>query len=113
MPTSACARVGASLVPPPVIATSLPLACSLLMSVILSVELASARNSSQSAWRAMAVQHHVLAQEARRPVSVSPMYAPAVAMSITLFRLGYPPAADGGQAYMDTTCRADLLCLSS
>ena len=45
-PTSACASAGASLVPSPVIATSLPLPCSRLIRSILSLGLASARKSS-------------------------------------------------------------------
>src|SRR5579885_2681921 len=48
-PTSACANAGASLVPSPVIATSLPLACSRLISAILSSGRASARKSSTPA----------------------------------------------------------------
>ena len=45
-PTSACASAGASFVPSPVIATSLPSACSRLMSAILSSGVACARKSS-------------------------------------------------------------------
>ena len=45
-PTSAWASAGASLVPSPVMATSLPPACSRLISAILSSGLASARKSS-------------------------------------------------------------------
>ena len=48
-PTSACASAGASLVPSPVMATSLPLACSALISAILSSGLASARKPSTPA----------------------------------------------------------------
>ncbi len=48
-PTSACASAGASLVPSPVIATSLPSFCSFLMSAILSSGVASARKSSTPA----------------------------------------------------------------
>ncbi len=48
-PTSACASAGASFVPSPVIATSLPSACSRLMSVILSSGVAWARKSSTPA----------------------------------------------------------------
>ena len=40
-PTSACASAGASLVPSPVIATSLPLACSSLISRIFASGVAS------------------------------------------------------------------------
>ena len=40
--------------PSPVMATSFPLACSRLMSAILSSGLASARKSSTPAWRAIA-----------------------------------------------------------
>ena len=53
-PTSACASAGASLVPSPVIATSLPLACSALMRRILASGVASARKSSTPASLAMA-----------------------------------------------------------
>ncbi len=53
-PTSACASAGASLVPSPVIATSLPLACSSLMSRILVSGVASARKSSTPASLAIA-----------------------------------------------------------
>ena len=52
-PTSACASAGASLVPSPVMATSLPCACSLLMSSILASGVASARKSSTPASSAM------------------------------------------------------------
>ena len=48
-PTSACASAGASLVPSPVIATSLPSACSRLISAILSSGVACARKSSTPA----------------------------------------------------------------
>ena len=48
-PTSACASAGASLVPSPVIATSLPSVCSFLISAILSSGVASARKSSTPA----------------------------------------------------------------
>ena len=48
-PTSACASAGASLVPSPVIATSLPSCCSFLISAILSSGVASARKSSTPA----------------------------------------------------------------
>ena len=54
-PTSACASAGASLVPSPVIATSLPPACSFLISAILSSGVASARKSSTPASSAMAL----------------------------------------------------------
>ena len=53
-PTSACASAGASLVPSPVIATSLPSACSRLMSAILSSGVAWARKSSTPASDAIA-----------------------------------------------------------
>ena len=53
-PTSACASAGASLVPSPVMATSLPCACSRLMSSILSSGVASARKSSTPASAAIA-----------------------------------------------------------
>ena len=53
-PTSACASAGASLVPSPVIATSLPSACSRLMSAILSSGVAWARKSSTPASEAIA-----------------------------------------------------------
>ncbi len=53
-PTSACASAGASLVPSPVIATSLPAACSCLISAILSSGVASARKSSTPASLAIA-----------------------------------------------------------
>ena len=53
-PTSAWASAGASLVPSPVMATSLPLACSVLMRRILASGVASARKSSTPASRAMA-----------------------------------------------------------
>ncbi len=53
-PTSAWASAGASLVPSPVMATSLPLACSSWMSRILASGVASARKSSTPASRAMA-----------------------------------------------------------
>lgn len=53
-PTSAWARAGASLVPSPVIATSLPPACSRLMRAILSSGVASARKSSTPASSAIA-----------------------------------------------------------
>ncbi len=53
-PTSACASAGASFVPSPVMATSLPLACSRLIRAILSSGLASARKSSTPACRAIA-----------------------------------------------------------
>ena len=52
-PTSACAKAGASFVPSPVIATSLPPACSRLMSAILTSGVASARKSSTPASRAI------------------------------------------------------------
>ncbi len=52
-PTSACANAGASLVPSPVIATSLPLPCSRLIRSILSFGFASARKSSTPASRAI------------------------------------------------------------
>ncbi len=52
-PTSACASAGASLVPSPVMATSLPLPCSRLIRSILSLGLASARKSSTPASRAI------------------------------------------------------------
>ena len=52
-PTSACASAGASLVPSPVMATSLPSACSRLMSAILSSGVAWARKSSTPASLAM------------------------------------------------------------
>ena len=48
-PTSACASAGASLVPSPVIATSLPLACSSRISCIFVSGVASARKSSTPA----------------------------------------------------------------
>ena len=54
-PTSAWASAGASLVPSPVIATSLPPSCSRLMSAILSSGLASARKSSTPASSAIAL----------------------------------------------------------
>ena len=54
-PTSACASAGASLVPSPVIATSLPPSCSRLISAILSSGLASARKSSTPASSAIAL----------------------------------------------------------
>ncbi len=54
-PTSACASAGASLVPSPVIATSLPPACSRLMRAILSSGVASARKSSTPASSAIAL----------------------------------------------------------
>ena len=54
-PTSAWASAGASLVPSPVIATSLPPACSFLISAILSSGVASARKSSTPASSAMAL----------------------------------------------------------
>ena len=53
-PTSACASAGASLVPSPVMATSLPCCCSLRMSSILASGVASARKSSTPASLAMA-----------------------------------------------------------
>ncbi len=53
-PTSAWARAGASFVPSPVIATSLPPACSFLISAILSSGVASARKSSTPASAAIA-----------------------------------------------------------
>ena len=53
-PTSACASAGASLVPSPVIATSLPPACSLRINAILSSGVASARKSSTPASLAIA-----------------------------------------------------------
>jgi hypothetical protein len=52
-PTSACASAGASFVPSPVIATSLPSRCSRLMSAILSSGVASARKSSTPASEAI------------------------------------------------------------
>jgi hypothetical protein len=52
-PTSAWASAGASFVPSPVIATSLPSACSRLMSAILSSGVASARKSSTPASEAI------------------------------------------------------------
>ncbi|CAM5490538.1 hypothetical protein SRIMM317S_03796 [Streptomyces rimosus subsp. rimosus] len=54
-PTSAWASAGASLVPSPVMATSLPPACSRLISAILSSGVASARKSSTPASSAMAL----------------------------------------------------------
>jgi len=45
---------GASFVPSPVMATSFPFACSLLINAILSSGFASARKSSTPAWRAIA-----------------------------------------------------------
>ncbi len=54
-PTSAWARAGASLVPSPVIATSLPPSCSFLISAILSSGVASARKSSTPDSSAMAL----------------------------------------------------------
>ena len=48
-PTSACASAGASFVPSPVIATSLPSACSFLINFILSSGVACARKSSTPA----------------------------------------------------------------
>ena len=54
-PTSAWASAGASLVPSPVIATSLPPSCSLLISAILSSGVASARKSSTPDSSAMAL----------------------------------------------------------
>ena len=53
-PTSAWASAGASLVPSPLMATSLPLACSSRMSFILASGVASARKSSTPASAAMA-----------------------------------------------------------
>ena len=53
-PTSACASAGASFVPSPVIATSLPSLCSRLINAILSSGFASARKSSTPASRAIA-----------------------------------------------------------
>ena len=53
-PTSACASAGASLVPSPHIATSLPLACSLRISFSLSSGVAWARKSSTPASAAIA-----------------------------------------------------------
>src|SRR3954447_9482741 len=53
-PTSACASAGASLVPSPHIATSLPLACSARMSLSLSSGVAWARKSSTPASAAIA-----------------------------------------------------------
>ena len=53
-PTSAWARAGASFVPSPVMATSLPPSCSALMSSILFSGVASARKSSTPASWAMA-----------------------------------------------------------
>ncbi len=54
-PTSAWASAGASLVPSPVIATSLPPACSRLIRAILSSGVASARKSSTPASSAIAL----------------------------------------------------------
>ena len=54
MATSACASAGASLVPSPVMATSLPLACSSRMSCIFASGVACARKSSTPLSRAMA-----------------------------------------------------------
>ena len=54
-PTSAWASAGASLVPSPVIATSLPPSCSALISAILSSGVASARKSSTPASAAIAL----------------------------------------------------------
>src|SRR6516225_8505288 len=54
-PTSAWASAGASLVPSPVIATSLPPSCSFLISAILSSGVASARKSSTPDSSAMAL----------------------------------------------------------
>src|SRR5690349_20706070 len=54
-PTSAWASAGASLVPSPVIATSLPPSCSLRISAILSSGVASARKSSTPDSSAMAL----------------------------------------------------------
>ena len=54
-PTSACASAGASLVPSPVIATSLPPSCSRLISASLSSGVASARKSSTPASSAIAL----------------------------------------------------------
>ena len=53
-PTSACASAGASLVPSPHIATSLPLACSSRISLSLASGVASARKSSTPTSAAMA-----------------------------------------------------------
>ena len=54
MPTSACARAGASLVPSPVMATMCPPACSLRIRASLSSGVASARNPSTPASSAIA-----------------------------------------------------------
>ena len=54
-PTSAWASAGASLVPSPVIATSLPPSCSFLIRAILSSGVASARKSSTPDSSAMAL----------------------------------------------------------
>ena len=53
-PTSACASAGASFVPSPVIATSLPPCCSCRINAILSSGVASARKSSTPASDAIA-----------------------------------------------------------
>ncbi len=65
-PTSARARAGASLVPSPVMATSLPSACSARMRSILSSGLASATKSSTPASAAM-----VLAVRGLSPVIIT------------------------------------------
>ena len=52
-PTSACARAGASFVPSPIMATSLPSCCSFRMYSILSSGLASAIKSSTPAFPAI------------------------------------------------------------
>ena len=52
-PTLACARAGASFVPSPIIATSLPACCSFLIYSILSSGLASAMKSSTPAFSAI------------------------------------------------------------
>ncbi len=53
-PTSACASAGASFVPSPVMATSLPPSCSCLMSAIFASGVASAKKSSTPASWAIA-----------------------------------------------------------
>ena len=78
-PTSACASAGASLVPSPVIATSLPSACSRLISAILSSGVACGQEVVDAGFvgdrrggqRVVAGDHHRL--DAHRPQRGEPL----------------------------------------
>src|ERR1700760_985380 len=93
-PTSAWASAGASLVPSPVIATSLPPACSFLIRAILSSGVASARKSSTPDSSAMALAVSGLSpviMTVRMPMARISPDPPGEARLAHAFRYDAPP----------------------